>query len=135
MLTRGAARLVATLAPRVGTAWPAIAAVALAVVLGHSGVQHLDPSAALAAHYRAAIGTGEWTRAFGIAQMFAAGGLCFRRTRLPTACVTGAVVLAATAHAWRGGRPDDALAGLCVLAWVALIAAGEARRPGPRTGI
>jgi hypothetical protein len=135
MLKPGAARLASLRVPRVGAAWPAIIAVALAVVLGHSGVQHLEASSALAEHYRTAIGTDEWTRAIGIAQMFAAGGLCFRRTRMVTASVLAAVLVAAIANQFRTGRAELAPSTALLFAWAAAIAIGEARRPGARAGI
>jgi hypothetical protein len=135
VLNGAAARLAAVLGRRVRGGWPAIAAIALAVVLGHSGVAHLDVPATLAAHYRAAVGTDEWTRAIGIAQMFAAGGLVFRRTRIVTACVLGAVLAAAIANQFLTQRAGEALVSACVLAWVVVIAVGEARREGPRAGI
>ena len=131
MLTRPAARLVTLLVPRVRAAWPAIGAIALAVVLAHSGVMHVDAPAALAGHYRMAIGTDEWTRTIGIAQLFAAGGLCFRRTRVTTAVAIALVLLAALANQLLGGRAEAALATtLPLLAWTAIVAWGEARRAG-----
>jgi len=128
-------RLVATLVPRVRAAWPAIAAVALAVVLAHSGVRHLDAGAALAAHYREAIGTDEWTRTIGIAQLFAAGGLCFRRTRAATAAVLAAALLLSMANQLRVGRSDAMAGTLLPLAWAVAVAVGEVRRAGPRAGL
>jgi hypothetical protein len=127
-------RLFAMLLPRVRAAWPAILAVALAVVLAHSGVQHLDAGAALAAHYREAIGTDEWTRTIGIAQLLAAGGLTFRRTRVATASVLAAALLLAMANQFRAGRIDAVPGTLVLLAWAVAIAFGEARRAGSRAG-
>jgi hypothetical protein len=132
VLTRPAARLVTLLVPRVRAAWPAIGAIALAVVLAHSGVMHVDAPAALAGHYRTAIGTDEWTRTIGIAQLFAAGGLCFRRTRVTTAVAIVLVLLAALANQVRTERADVALSTtLLMLVWTAAVAWGAARRAQP----
>jgi hypothetical protein len=128
VLKPAAGRLVAVLVPRVGSAWPAIAGVALAVVLAHSGVLHLEPTADLADHYRVAIGTDAWTRAIGIAQLFAAGGLCFRRTRVATASAIVAVLAIAVCNLMRMGRFDELAATAFLIAWAALVAIGEARR-------
>ncbi|MFO1415010.1 MAG: hypothetical protein U1F10_14105 [Burkholderiales bacterium] len=132
MLAGTGVRLAARLVPRVRAAWPAIGAIALAVVLAHSGVQHLDAPAALALHYRTAIGTDAWTRGIGIAQLFAAGGLLFPPTRLATACVLGAVLVAALGNQWLSARGSDAVATAGVLAWTVAVAWGESRRTGPR---
>ena len=131
MLTPKAARLAAVLVPRVRAAWPAIGAIALAVVLAHSGVVHLQAGPELDEHYRAAIGSAEWTRAIGILQLFAAGGLCFRRTRVMTAAALAAVLLIAMANQVRTDRLGyTTLASLLMLAWSAAVAWGEARRAG-----
>lgn len=136
MLTRPASRLRSLLALRLRAAWPAIAAIALAVVLAHSGVVHLDVRADLADYYRAAMGSGEWTRTIGIAQSFAAGGLCFRRTRRFTAIVFAIVLAVAVANQVRTDRAGLALpATLLLLAWTVVIAWGEARRPGSARGL
>jgi len=130
-LTPKAARLAAVLVPRVRAAWPAIGAIALAVVLAHSGVVHLQAGPELDEHYRAAIGSAEWTRAIGILQLFAAGGLCFRRTRVMTAAALAAVLLIAMANQVRTDRLGyTTLASLLMLAWSAAVAWGEARRAG-----
>ena len=131
MLTPKAARLAAVLVPRVRAAWPAIGAIALAVVLAHSGVVHLQAGPELDEHYRAAIGSAEWTRAIGILQLFAAGGLCFRRTRVMTAAALAAGLLIAMANQVRTDRLGyTTLASLLMLAWSAAVAWGEARRAG-----
>ena len=131
MLTRNAARLAALLFSRVRAAWPAIGAIALAVVLAHSGVMHLQPRAELDAHYAAAIGATGWTRAVGILQLFAAGGLCFRRTRVMTAAALAAVLLIAMANQIRTDRAGFAtVTTLLMLVWSAAVGWGEARRAG-----
>ena len=130
-MTPKAARLAAVLVPRVRAAWPAIGAIALAVVLAHSGVVHLQAGPELDEHYRAAIGSAEWTRAIGILQLFAAGGLCFRRTRVMTAAALAAGLLIAMANQVRTDRLGyTTLASLLMLAWSAAVAWGEARRAG-----
>ncbi|MEO8753708.1 MAG: hypothetical protein ABI624_13630 [Casimicrobiaceae bacterium] len=131
MLTRDAARLATLLVPRVRAAWPAIGAIALAVVLAHSGIQHLQPGPELDAHYRAVIGSGEWTRGIGILQMFAAGGFLFRRTRVMTAAALAAVLVIGVGNQVRTGREGIAIAtSLFLLAWAVAVAWGEARRAG-----
>ena len=126
MLSARSRRLIAVLVPRVRGQWPAIAAIALAVVLAHSGIQHLDASSDLAEHYRIAIGDEGWTRAIGILQLLAAGGLCFRRTRAMTAAALAAVVLIAIFNQWRTDRV--AVTSFLLLAWAAVVAWGEMRR-------
>lgn len=131
---RYGARLVRLLAPRVRAAWPAIGAIALAVVLAHSGVSHLRWAPELDDHYRAAIGGDGWTRAIGILQLLAAGGLCFRRTRVTTASALGAALLLAIANQMRTDRAGVAtLPSLLLLVWAGVVAWGEARR-SPRPG-
>lgn len=131
MLTPRAARLATLLVPRVRAAWPAIGAIALAVVLAHSGVVHLQPGPELDGHYLAAIGTAEWTRGIGILQLFAAGGLCFRRTRVMTAAALAAVLLIAMANQFRTDRQGIAtFTSLLMFVWSAGVAWGEARRAG-----
>ena len=131
MLTPKAARLATLLVPRVRAAWPAIGAIALAVVLAHSGTLHLQPGPELDDHYLAAIGSAEWTRAIGILQLCAAGGLCFRRTRVMTAAALAAVLLIAIANQIRtDGSGFSTFASLLMLAWSAAVAWGEARRTG-----
>ena len=123
------ARVVALLVPRVRAAWPAIGAIALAVVLAHSGVSHLRGAPELDAHYRIAIGGDGWTRTIGILQLLAAGGLLFRRTRASTASALGAVLLLAIANQLRMDRAGIAtLPSLLMLLWAGVVAWGEARR-------
>jgi hypothetical protein len=123
------ARLVASLVPRVRAAWPAIGAIALAVVLAHSGVSHLRGAVELDEHYRSVIGSDGWARTIGILQLLAAGGLCFRRTRVTTASALGAVLVLAIANQLRTDRAGIASApSLLLLAWAGAVAWGEARR-------
>lgn len=119
------------LVPRVRAAWPAIGAIALAVVLAHSGVLHLQPGPELDEHYLAAIGSAEWTRAIGILQLLTAGGLCFRRTRVMTAAALAAVLLIAMANQLSTDRLGYAtVTSLMMLGWSVAVAWGEARRAG-----
>ena len=129
MLSRSAARVFALLAPRVRAAWPAIGAIALAVVLVHSGVAHLDATHGLDAYYRALTGGDGWARPVGIVQLLAAGGLAFRRTRVTTASALGAVLVLALANQLRLERAGAASVPLLLLfAWAVVVAWGEARR-------
>ena len=129
MLTRKSARLMALLVPRVRAAWPSIGAIALAVVLAHSGVAHLQGPTEIVAHYRAAFGSGEWARTIGILTLLAAGGLCFRRTRVMSAAAFAALLLFGIANQVRTERVGSAtLAPLLLLAWTGVVAWGEARR-------
>jgi hypothetical protein len=120
-------RLFADLLPRVRAQWPAIVAIALAVVLAHSGIAHLDATAEIAAYYRNALGDG-WSRAIGVLQLVAAGGLCFGRTRATTAAAFAAVVLIGIANQLRADRAT--LAPVLILLWACVIAWGEMRRRG-----
>ncbi len=128
-----ATRVVARLVPRVRAAWPAIAAIALAVVLAHSGIAHLQAAPELDLYYRTIIGTDEWARTIGIVQLFVAGGLCFRRTRIVTAAAFGVVLVIAAANHWRTDRLGaETLSVALMLVWTSVVAWGEARR-GPVT--
>jgi len=120
-----ARRLVAHLAPRVRDRWPAILAIALAVVLAHSGVSHLREPPDVARHYRDALGV-DLARAVGIAQLLAAGGLCFRATRVMTCAAFAAVLLITVANHLVTGRAGVAtVTTALVLAWTVAIAWGE----------
>ena len=117
------------LVPRVRAGWPAIAAIALAVVLAHSGIRHLDATPELAEHYRSVLGSDGWTRLIGIVQLLAAGGLLFRRTRITTAAAFAAVVLIAIANQLRTDRESLAVVtSIALLVWALAVAWGETRR-------
>ena len=80
------------------------------------------------------IGTAAWTRAIGILQLLAAGGLCFRRTRVMTAAALIAVLLIAIANQFRTDRLGIAtFTSLLMLVWSAMVAwarrGGRGRRP------
>jgi uncharacterized membrane protein YphA (DoxX/SURF4 family) len=123
-----ARRLVARLAPRVIDAWPAILAIALAVVLTHSGVSHLRDAGDVAQHYRDALGF-DAARAVGVAQLLAAGGLCVTATRVMTCAAFAAVLIIAIANQALDGRVDATTAATAlVLAWTIAIGWGERRR-------
>ena len=126
MLT--ARRVLAHLAPRVADAWPAILAIALAVVLAHSGVTHLRDAGDIAQHYRDALGF-DAARAVGIAQLLAAGGLCATPTRVMTCAAFSALLLLAIANQALNDRIGVAtLTTALVLGWTMAIAWGEKRR-------
>ncbi|HTQ01828.1 MAG TPA: hypothetical protein VMN56_21095 [Casimicrobiaceae bacterium] len=117
------------LLPRVSAQWPAVAAIALAVVLAHSGWLHLDAAPDVAQHYREAIGDGDWSRAIGILQLLAAGGLCLRRTRATTAAAFAAIVLIGVGNQIVSGRVGVAtVTSALLVAWAVAVAWGEARR-------
>jgi hypothetical protein len=121
-------RVLALLVPRVTAQWPAIAAIALAVVLAHSGWLHLGAPPDVAQHYREAIGTGDWSRAIGILQLLAAGGLCLRPTRATTAAAFAAIVLIGVGNQVVGGRAGVAtVTSLILIAWAVAVAWGEMR--------
>jgi hypothetical protein len=123
-----ARRLFARLAPRVAEAWPAILAIALAVVLAHSGVLHLRDGGDLAQHYRDIVGL-DAARAVGVAQLLAAGGLCFSATRRMTCAAFAAVLVLAVANQALADRVGwETVTTACVLAWTIAIAWGEGRR-------
>ena len=124
-----AARVAARLVLRVRAAWPAIGAIALAVVLTHSGIGHLRPATELEQHYRDVIGTDDWARTIGIVQLFVAGGLCLRRTRGLTAATFGALLLLAVANQLRTDRIGaESLPVAALIIWTGLVAWGEMRR-------
>jgi len=123
-----ARRVFARLAPRVVDAWPAILAIALAVVLAHSGVTHLRDAGDIAQHYRDALGF-DAARAVGVAQLLAAGGLCVTATRVMTCAAFAALLLIAIANQLLDDRIGVAtLTTAFVLAWTMAIAWGEKRR-------
>jgi hypothetical protein len=123
-----ARRIVAHLAPRVRDRWPVILAIALAVVLAHSGVSHLRGPADVARHYREVLGF-DFARAVGVVQLLAAGGLCFRATRVMTCAAFAAILLITIANHVVTGRVGVATATTgAVLAWTLAVAWGETRR-------
>jgi hypothetical protein len=123
-----ARRLVARLAPRVVDAWPAVLAVALAVVLAHSGVWHLRDAGDVAQHYRDTLGL-DAVRAVGIAQLAMAGGLCSSATRVMTCAAFAAMLLIAIGNQALGDRVGvETVTTVIVLGWTIAIAWGEKRR-------
>jgi hypothetical protein len=123
-----ARRLIAHLAPRVVDAWPAILAIALAVVLAHSAVSHLRDGGDIAQHYRDVLGL-DAARAIGIAQLMAAVGLCLNATRAMTCAAFAAILLIAIANQALTDRIGiDTVTTSLVLAWAIGIAWGELRR-------
>ena len=129
MLTGHTTRLTARLVPRVGAAWPAIGGIALAVVLAHSGFQHLSSPFDVDEHYRIAMGSPDWTRTIGIVQMLIAGGLCFRRTRVGAAAALAVLVVLSAFNQWNVERAGmQSWAHAFMLLWALMVAWGEARQ-------
>ena len=119
------------LAPRVCAGWPAIGAIALAVVLAHSGVLHLDAAPELAQHYRDVLGR-DLSRPIGILQLFVAGGLCLRPSRVAAAAAFAAIVVVAIGNQLYSDRASaSTLASVLLVAWAVAVAWGEARRALP----
>ena len=106
--------------------WTSWAAIALAVVLAHSGVRHLDADATLLSHYGDAIGMPSFAYAVGALQLIAAAALAWRRTRGGTCAALAAATLIAMANQIAGGRAGDGLgAPLFVFGAAVAIALGE----------
>ena len=136
MLGRYAARVFANVMPRVRAQWPAIGAIALAVVLAHSGIAQLDPAHELVEHYRSVLGGEAWVRGIGILQLLAAGGLCFRRTRVMTAAGFAAILLLGVGNQFATQRVGVGTAtSVLLLAWTVVIAWGEMRRVSAVPGV
>ena len=129
MLKIYASRVFANVVPRVRAQWPAIGAIALAVVLTNSGIAHLDPPAELVEHYRFAVGDEAWVRGIGILQLLAAGGLCFGRTRVMTAAGFAAILLLGIGNQFATQRAGSGTASsVLLLVWTVVIAWGEMRQ-------
>lgn len=125
-------RLALRVAARLVLDWTTWAAIALAVVLAHSGLRHLDPDAALLAHYQTVLGMPGAAYWVGWLQLFVAAALIARRTRVGACAALAAALLIAMALQIAGGRGGDGLlAPLAVLAAALAIGAG-ARRPRTR---
>jgi hypothetical protein len=121
VLLRVAARLVID--------WTTWAAIALAVVLAHSAVEHLDPAASLLQHYDNAFGAANIAYAVGAMQMVIAAALLWRRTRSGACAALAALALLALSTQILGGRAaEGVLPGLSVLGAAVAIAIGERRR-------
>ena len=71
--------------------WTSWAAIALAVVLAHSGIRHLDADAALLSHYGDAVGMPRFAYVIGALQLMAAAALVWRRTRGGACAALGTV--------------------------------------------
>lgn len=115
--------------------WTSWAAIALAVVLGHSGVEHLRPDVALLDHYAEAAALPALAYAVGVVQLAAAAALVWRRTRRGACAALVAMILIAMANQIADGRAGDGLAAPIAMLVVAVaIATGERRkaRPQPR---
>ena len=109
--------------------WTSWAAIALAVVLAHSGIEHLRPDAALLDHYAEAAGMPALAYAVGAMQLAAAAALLWRRTRRGACAALIAMILVAMANQIADGRSGEGLAApLSLLVAAVAIAAGERRR-------
>jgi hypothetical protein len=106
--------------------WTSWAAIALAVVLAHSGIRHLDADAALLSHYGDAVGMPRFAYAIGALQLMAAAALVWQRTRGGACAALAAATLIAMANQLAAGRAGDALyAPLVVLGTAVAIGLGE----------
>ena len=113
-------------AARIVLDWTSWAAIALAVVLAHSGVMHLDADAALLSHYGDAVGMPRFAYAIGALQLMAAAALVWRRTRGGACAALAAGMLIAMANQLAAGRAGDGLdAPLVVLGAAVAIGLGE----------
>ena len=114
--------------------WTSWAAIALAVVLGHSGVEPLRPDAELLDHYTEAAGLPALAYAVGVMQLTAAAALLWRRTRRGACAALVAMILIAIANQIAGGRVGEGLAApLAMLVVAVAIATGERRRMRPHS--
>jgi hypothetical protein len=120
-------RVVATTARRVAADWPAVGAVALAVVLGHSALVHLAGDEALARHYAEAVGAPGFAWVSGVLQLVAAVALAVRRTRRVACAAIAGVILAGVVHRIAAGHDGDGVPAALALA-VAAIAIGFGTR-------
>ena len=120
-------RVVATTARRVAADWPAVGAVALAVVLGHSALVHLAGDESLARHYAEAVGAPGFALVSGLLQLVAAVALVVRRTRRVGCAAVAGVILAGVIHRIATGHGGDGLPAALALA-VAAIAIGLGTR-------
>lgn len=122
-------RIAAVTARRVADAWPAVAAVALAVVLACSGVLHLRAGEALLRHYDEAVGAANFAYVVGALQWLAAAALLSSRGRRAACAALAGVALAGIAHQFATGRAGEATWAACALLATALaIAVGDNRR-------
>jgi hypothetical protein len=109
--------------------WTSWAAIALAVVLAHSGVRHLDADAALLSHYGDAIGMPRFAYAIGALQLLAAAALVWRPARAGACAALAAATLIAMANQLAGGRIGDGLhAPLLMFGAAVAIGLGERAR-------
>jgi hypothetical protein len=119
--------------------WTVWTAIALAVVLANSGVEHIRPDAALLRHYQDAAGMPALAYAIGVVQLAAAAAMIWRRTRYGACAALIAMLIISMGNQIIGGRAGDGLAApLLVLLVAAAVARAERRRinaqpPGIRT--
>jgi hypothetical protein len=116
--------------------WTSWAAIALAVVLANSGVEHLRPDAALLRHYQDAAGMAALAYAIGIAQLSAGAAMIWRRTRYGACAALIAMLIISIGNQIIDGRVDDGLTGpMSMLLAAAAIARAERRRNAQASGI
>jgi hypothetical protein len=116
--------------------WTTWAAIALAVVLAHSSLEHLAPALSLLQHYADGFGSANIAYAVGAMQLAIAIALPWRRTRSAACAALAALALLALATQVMGGRASEGLLpGLSVLVAALAIAAGERRRAYQPEGI
>jgi hypothetical protein len=109
--------------------WTAWASIALALVLAHSALRHLDPDAALLAFYAGAAGSARLTYVVGVLQFALALALLWPRTRVAACAALAAAIVLALAGRLAGGRGDEPLGpALFVLAAALAIALGQQAR-------
>jgi hypothetical protein len=116
--------------------WTSWTAIALAVVLANSGVEHLRPDAALLRHYQDVAGTPALAYAIGVVQLAAAAAMLWRRTRYGACAALIAMLIISIGNQIIGGRAGDGLvAPLLVLVVAAAVARAERRRTNPHPGM
>jgi hypothetical protein len=116
--------------------WTSCAAIALAVVLANSGIEHLRPDAALLRHYQDAAGLAALAYAIGVAQLAAGAAMIWRRTRYGACAALIAMLILSIGNQIIDGRAGDGLTGpLSMLLAAAAIARAERRRNDQASGI
>jgi hypothetical protein len=116
--------------------WTSWAAIALAVVLANSSVEHLRPDAALLRHYQDAAGIAALAYTIGILQLAAAAAVIWRRTRYGACAALIAMLIISIGNQIIDGRAGDGLIGpLSMLVVAAAIARTERRRNAQASGI
>jgi hypothetical protein len=129
MLSALLKRLARDVPRRLAIDWMTPAAIALAVVLGHSAWMHLWPTFELADYYVQALGSERWASVVGTVELVAALGLLFRATRRGACAMLISAILVAFAHKVASGRAQEGMVEtLVVVAAAVAIALGEHAR-------